>query len=216
MINSGSTPIPQTSCAGGITEDSRGIPATSPTAAIIENPSSGERIVIRETSEQSGGARLTFELFLSPHGHVPAGHIHPHQVETFSVLEGQMRFRRGLRVIHAGPGQSVTMPQGTFHTFLNPGPQVARVMVQSCPALRMEEVLRAGAELGRRQASGIGRGRWVLEGISFLREYRDEVAAPLLPAWAIRVAAQLVPASVHLGAPAPKAPSTAARADALP
>ncbi|MGH7611827.1 MAG: cupin domain-containing protein [Candidatus Dormibacteria bacterium] len=147
--------------------------------------------MIRETAEQTGGERLTFELFLSPRGRVPAGHIHPRQVETFTVLRGRMRFRRGLRVLYAGPGESVTMPPGTFHTFLNPGDEPAQVVVQTSPALRMEEMLRAGAELGRRRALGLSRWRWAMEGVAFLREYRVEVAPPLVPPWALALVAQL-------------------------
>ncbi|MGH7608610.1 MAG: cupin domain-containing protein [Candidatus Dormibacteria bacterium] len=162
---------------------------------LIENPVSGERITILETAAETGGDHLTFEVRLRPQGRVPSGHIHPHQTETFSVLEGRMRFRRGLRVVSVGPGGSVTVPPGTFHSFLNPGPEAARMVVRSYPALRMEEVLRAGAELGRVRATGLGRLSWLLEVLAFLREYRAEVAAPLLPSWAVALAGALANAT---------------------
>lgn len=164
-----------------------------PAGRTIFNPTSGELIVITETAADSGGERLTFELFLDPGGRVPSGHIHPRQVETFTVIRGRVRFRRGLRVTYAGPGESVAVPAGTFHTFLNSGGEVAHLRVQSCPALRMEEVLAAGAELGRRRAEGLSRWRWVLEGLSFLREFRAEVAPPMVPGWAVTGLARLLP-----------------------
>lgn len=151
----------------------------------ITNPLSGEAIRILETAAETRGERLTFELRLKPGGRVPSGHLHPHQMETFTVLEGRMRFRRGLRVVHAGPGTVVEVAPGTFHTFLNEGPGTARAVVQSRPALRMEEVLVRGAELGRTRAAGGSRARWILEALSFLGEYRNEVAAPAVPVWVI-------------------------------
>ncbi len=162
-----------------------------PAGRTIFNPSSGEFIVITETAAATGGERLTFELFLGPGSRVPAGHIHPRQVETFTVLAGRMRFRRGLRVTYAGPGESVTIPRGTFHTFFNSGTGMAHVRVHSRPALRMEEVLAAAAELGQRRAGGLSRWRWALEGIAFIREFRAEVAAPLVPGSVVDLVARL-------------------------
>ncbi|MBO0706281.1 MAG: hypothetical protein J2P39_13235, partial [Candidatus Dormibacteraeota bacterium] len=54
---------------------------------VIENPVSGERIVIRRSGAETGGALLAFDLFLPPGAHVPAGHVHPEQEERFTVLE---------------------------------------------------------------------------------------------------------------------------------
>jgi mannose-6-phosphate isomerase-like protein (cupin superfamily) len=163
-----------------------------PAGRTVFNPSSGELIVITETAADSRGERLTFELFLDPGGRVPSGHIHPRQVEIFTVIKGRVRFRRGLGVTYAGPGESVTVPAGTFHTFLNSSGEPAHLRVQTCPALRMEEVLAAGAELGRRRAEGLSRWRWVLEGLSFMREFRAEVAAPMVPGWAVTCLARVL------------------------
>ena len=44
---------------------------------VIDNPISGERIVIRESGAQTGGQLLSFDLFLPPRAHVPARHVHP-------------------------------------------------------------------------------------------------------------------------------------------
>src|SRR5439155_2855543 len=50
-------------------------------ARVIDNPISGERIVIRESGEETGGRRLSFDLYLPRGGHVPARHVHPLQEE---------------------------------------------------------------------------------------------------------------------------------------
>lgn len=150
---------------------------------VIDNPSSGERIVIRETASATKGRLLSFELFLGAGGRVPGGHAHPAQEETFTVISGQMRFRRGFRVLLAGPGQRVVMSPGVYHSFANPGQSPAHVLVEVRPALRMEEVLEMAAELGRGAKPGLPSLRRVLDLVKFLREYRGEIGPPLVAPW---------------------------------
>jgi quercetin dioxygenase-like cupin family protein len=148
---------------------------------VIDNPVSGERIVFRRTAAATGGELLAFELLLSLRGHVPASHVHPVQEERFTVVEGRMRFRRGLRTITAGPGETVVVPPGTIHRFANAGAGVARVAVEVRPALRMEELLEVAADLaaeGRTLPNGMP---LPLDLALFLREFHRELQVPLLP-----------------------------------
>src|SRR5262249_27847268 len=112
-----------------------------PSGQVIENPMSGERIVIVQSGEETHGQLLAFDLFLPPGGHVPAAHTHPNQEEHFSVVEGTLRFRIGRREVLATPGDAVTIKPGTPHWFGNRGRCIARVRVEVRPALRMEELL---------------------------------------------------------------------------
>jgi quercetin dioxygenase-like cupin family protein len=158
---------------------------------VIENPLSGERITIRRTAAQTGGALLAWELELAPGGRVPSSHAHPRQQETFTVLEGRMRFRVGWRRQVAGPGDTVTVPPGTVHHFANPGPAPARVAVQTRPALAMQDLLEVAAALARDQHAA-ARGRPRLADLAlFMRDFEREVAAPVLPGM-LRLAARLV------------------------
>ncbi|MGH3533323.1 MAG: cupin domain-containing protein [Pseudonocardiaceae bacterium] len=70
---------------------------------VIENPISGERIVIRKAADETGGVLLVWELFLAPGGRVPSSHAHPEQEERFTVLDGRMEFRVGGRVVIVVP-----------------------------------------------------------------------------------------------------------------
>jgi mannose-6-phosphate isomerase-like protein (cupin superfamily) len=81
----------------------------------VTNPQTGEQMVFERTAAETGGRLLSFELRLDPGGHVPASHVHPEQEERFTVLQGRMRFRRGLRLLVAGPGETVTVPPCTVH-----------------------------------------------------------------------------------------------------
>lgn len=153
---------------------------------VIENPASGETIVVVQTAAETGGELFSFELFLRPGGRVPAAHVHPAQRERFTVLEGKVRFRLGIRSHTAGIGDSLTVTPGTSHSFVNAGTERAHLLVEVRPALRTEELFVAAADLAGRG----GRLRTLPSPVDlalFLDDFRREVAVPLLPAAAVRL-----------------------------
>jgi len=148
---------------------------------VLDNPVSGERFVFHTTADDSAGEMLEFDLVVDPHGRVPGGHVHPAQRESFQVLAGTMRFRKGLRTVTAGPGDQVVVEPGTFHKFANVGDEPAVVRVRVEPALRMEQLFETVAALaadGRTLASGMPRP---LDLALFMRQFEQEVQAPLAP-----------------------------------
>jgi quercetin dioxygenase-like cupin family protein len=154
---------------------------------VIDNPVSGERIAFRQTAATTGGRLLAFELSLAAGGHVPASHVHPAQEERFTVIEGRMRFRRGLSTLVARPGETVVVPPGTIHRFANLDDIGARALVEVRPALRMEDLLETTADLareGRALPNGMPRP---LDMALFLREFEREIAIPLLPRGLVRL-----------------------------
>jgi hypothetical protein len=54
----------------------------------LENPVTGEILIFRGTSRDSGGEAVLVETIVRPEGFVGAAHVHPHQTERFEVLEG--------------------------------------------------------------------------------------------------------------------------------
>ena len=152
----------------------------------IVNPVSGERIVIRTSGAETGGRLLVFDLILPPGAHVPAGHTHPVQAERFSVLAGQMRFTLGRRTILAAEGDVVEVPSSTPHWFGNAGPGTAHLRVEVRPALRMEELLRASAEMAV-AGSFFGTRLPRLSDLALLlHEFQRELAVPNVPASLVR------------------------------
>jgi quercetin dioxygenase-like cupin family protein len=149
---------------------------------VIENPVSGERMLIRRSGADTGGALLSFDLELPPGAHVPAGHAHPTQEELFTVLAGRMRFRVGLRRVLASPGDSVRIPSGTAHWFGNASRQTARAHVEVRPAMRLEELFVATEALGRLG----GRNPRLSDLAVLLLEFQPEVTARWVPPWAYR------------------------------
>jgi len=149
---------------------------------VIENPLSGERIVIRTSGAETGGTLLVWDLELAPGGRVPSSHSHPEQEERSSVVSGQMRFRVGRRRLTAGPGETVTVPPGTVHHFANPGSVPAQVHVETRPALEMDAMLVVGTAMAREQYAEGRKLPRPLELALFLRDYEREVASPYFPA----------------------------------
>jgi len=153
---------------------------------VIVNPLSGEQITIRRTAAQTGGAVLDWELLLAPGGRVPSSHAHPEQSETFTVLEGRMRFRVGWRRLIVHPGQQVLIPAGTVHHFANAGHVPAKVAVESRPALAMEELLETAAALAQEQHAAGRRLPRLVELALFMAEFEREVRAPFVPTAVVR------------------------------
>jgi len=156
------------------------------TGRVIDNPISGERIVIRESGAQTGGQLLSFDLFLPPGGHVPAGHVHPVQEERFTVVAGLMRFRLGRRTILAHPGETVLVPAGTAHWFGNASAQVTHARVEVRPALRMQEFFEMTEALGSAGHLGGTRLPRLSDLARILLEFQREVAVPHVPRFLVR------------------------------
>ena len=107
----------------------------------IENPVTGERIVFRKTSRETGGEAVVIETYVQPDGFVAAAHVHPSQEERFEVLSGTVGFKIGGEQREAGPGERITVPAGTPHRFWNAGDDVAHFVCEVRPALQFESLL---------------------------------------------------------------------------
>jgi quercetin dioxygenase-like cupin family protein len=148
------------------------------TQRVIDNPRSGERIVICQSGADTEGQLLAFDVYLRPGAHVPALHSHPCQEEHFSVVAGRVRFRLGRDSFVAQPGTCVNVPAGTAHWFGNDGEAIARVHVEVRPALRMEELLEASV----RRATGPNVWWSKLVGLALMPfDFRRELQVPYVP-----------------------------------
>ena len=150
---------------------------------VIVNPLSGERIVILSSAAE----KLVWELQLAPGGRVPSTHAHPEQQERFTVLHGRMRFRIAGRSMTLLAGGTATVPPGTVHSFANPGPMPARVLVETSPALDMEALLETAAAIARDQKAAARAFPRVFDLVLFMRDFEREVTAPYLPTALVRL-----------------------------
>jgi quercetin dioxygenase-like cupin family protein len=107
----------------------------------IVNPVTGERLVFRQTSRETGGEAVVIETYVQPNGFVAAAHVHPAQEERFQVLRGSVGFKVGGRKLVGGPGHRLTVPAGTPHKFWNAGDEVAHFVCEIRPALQFESLI---------------------------------------------------------------------------
>ena len=160
----------------------------------IENPVTGERIVFRKTSRETGGALVVVECFVRPDGAVAATHVHPSQEERFEVLSGTAGFRVGRQQLTAGSGERVVVPAGTPHRFWNAGDDELHFVCEVRPALQFEALLEtmfALAADGKTNRKGMPSP---LRLAVIAHAHFDTVRLPFPPAWMQRV-------GLALGAP---------------
>ena len=137
------------------------------TGTVIENPVTGERIVFRKTSRDTGGQAVVIETFVQPDGFVAAAHVHPSQEERFEVLEGAVRTVVGGMAGRYEAGETFQVPAGTPHQMSGDGP--ARVRWEVRPAMRT-------AEFFERLYAAIDAGGTDVPAV--LEEFSDEIRFP--------------------------------------
>ncbi|HEY9421886.1 MAG TPA: cupin domain-containing protein, partial [Thermoanaerobaculia bacterium] len=103
---------------------------------VIENPVTGERVVVRVGTEETGGELLVVEGFIQPGGAVTGEHVHPAIEEWFTVVRGRVGFRIDGRESIAEPGQRLHVPAGTAHDWWNAGEEEAQVIAEISPGAR--------------------------------------------------------------------------------
>ena len=142
-------------------------------AELVQDPVNQVRYAFKRDGEN-----LIVDCLIKAGGALPP-HRHPRQVERWSVLDGQVRFRLGgqERLIEAADGEMVVTPD-TAHGLANVSGQEAHLRCRVEPALRLQAFLEESAEAARKGLftprglpRGLGGARWVA---SFLERYRGE------------------------------------------
>jgi quercetin dioxygenase-like cupin family protein len=139
----------------------------------IENPVTGERVVVRVGTEDSGGELLAVETYARPGGAVSGEHVHPSIEEYFTVTRGRVGFRLNGRESIAELNQRLHVPAGTAHDWWNAGEEEAHIKVEIRPGTRFEEMavnLFGLAQDGKTNSKGMPN---VLQGAIFAREFSD-------------------------------------------
>jgi quercetin dioxygenase-like cupin family protein len=140
---------------------------------VIENQVTGERVVVRVGTEDSGGELLVSDLYVRPGGAVAGEHVHPVVHESFTVVRGRVGFRLDGRESVAGPGKRLHIPPGMAHDWWNAGEEEAHVTVEIRPGGRFEEMivnLFGLAQDGKTNSKGMPN---LLQAALFAREFED-------------------------------------------
>jgi mannose-6-phosphate isomerase-like protein (cupin superfamily) len=154
---------------------------------VIENPVTGERLVFRKTSRETGGQAVVIETFVQPNGFVAAAHVHPSQDEQFEILRGSVGFKIGGKKLVAGPSQRLRVPAGTPHKFWNAGDDEAHFVCEIRPALQFEQLIETMFSLaadGKTNRKGMPNP---LRLAVIANEHFDTVRLPFPPAFVQRI-----------------------------
>lgn len=107
---------------------------------ILDMTPIGMVFTVLQTAADTEGKSLDLHWKLLPGCNMkdPLVHIHPHAVENYEILEGNMEFFIKDKWIAAKTGDKLSVPAGIAHTFRNPFDQVVTVYNEHQPAFRME------------------------------------------------------------------------------
>jgi mannose-6-phosphate isomerase-like protein (cupin superfamily) len=105
----------------------------------IANPRTGQRMRFLLTSEDTDGELLRFETTNPPTDVPEPVHVHPRQETRAELLSGALRFVVDGEERRVGPGETIVIPAGVPHRFVNDGDEDAVAIQEARPALRTAE-----------------------------------------------------------------------------
>ncbi len=87
---------------------------------IFENPLIRDRVMLVESSNETGGAYTLIEVELQPGGGNQL-HYHTCFTERFIAIKGELCVDMGKKQLRLQPGECVNVQVGQLHRFYNPG-----------------------------------------------------------------------------------------------
>ena len=124
----------------------------------MSHPKTGERVTFGVTSAETGGRYCEMELFATPGTKPAAAHVHPDQVERFTIHSGRVRVRLGREEHDHDASDTVVIPRGTPHTWTAIGDEELHLTVRIEPALNAERFFEdffALAATGKTNRAGV-------------------------------------------------------------
>lgn len=100
----------------------------------------GMKFTVLQSGADTNGKSLNLNWELLPRCNMkdPLVHTHPHAIETYEVLEGEMEFFVKDKWLVKKKGDKLIVPMGVTHAFRNPTEKIVMVYNTHQPALRME------------------------------------------------------------------------------
>ena len=156
------------------------------------------KFTVLQTADDTGGKSLDLHWELLPGCNMkdPLIHIHPHAIETYEILEGEMEFFVKDKWIRAKKGHQLTVPIGVKHAFRNPSGKIVRVFNTHQPALKMENYFEDVCKVldkvteNRTKEFRMNMKSMLYMGV-LMEEYREEIIAKNPPDMAIRILGSL-------------------------
>ena len=108
---------------------------TPEVGAELLNPVSGTRTVFLATAASTDGAHVEVEATYPPHSPVPPRHLHPRQVEHFTVVRGLFATLVDGARRELAPGEQLEVPAGARHQMWGAADSETVVLWRTTPAL---------------------------------------------------------------------------------
>ncbi len=108
---------------------------------VLENPTTGDRLVFLRTAAETGGEVLEYELEFVPRGFAVRDHLHPLQQERHEVLDGTLGIVVAGWERRLGPGDAEDVPVATRHRIFATQEAPIRARFALRPALESEVLL---------------------------------------------------------------------------
>ena len=144
---------------------------------VIDN-GAGERLSFTRRGAGPAGERLEIETVVAP-GAGPIMHVHHHQTEALTVVEGRIGYQRlGQPAAFAGPGETIVFAPGEAHKFWNAGPDALRCSGYIEPPENAEYLLSAVFDSQRQSG---GKQPHPLDAAFLARRYRNEFGLVEIP-----------------------------------
>jgi quercetin dioxygenase-like cupin family protein len=151
----------------------------------LVHPVTGERIVFRKRSRDTGGELMEMTLYLAPGGFIAAPHVHPNQEERFEVQGASVMFRVAGKERIYQPGEVAVVAAGVPHVWWNASQQEAATLVQFRPALDTETFFETFFGLARDGKVGRNGLPNPLQMSVLARAYTREMALPPPAQWVL-------------------------------
>jgi quercetin dioxygenase-like cupin family protein len=97
------------------------------------------KFIIKQTAVETNGQALEMEWELGPQTGGTPVHIHPHAIETYEVLQGQLDVYVGGSWRTLTAGEKVIVEKGVPHTFRNASHEITRVYNTHQPAMKFAD-----------------------------------------------------------------------------
>ena len=161
---------------------------------ILDMTPLGMKFTVLQSAADTNGRSLDLHWELLPGCNMkdPLVHTHPHAIETYEILEGNMEFFIKDKWIPAKKDDKLSVPVGVMHAFRNPTDKVVKVFNTHEPALKMEnyfeDVCKVVDTLTENKKKEL---KMDLKGMIFfstlMNKYRREIIAKNPPDIAVRI-----------------------------
>jgi mannose-6-phosphate isomerase-like protein (cupin superfamily) len=154
----------------------------------------GMKFTVLQSGADTAGKSLDLHWQLLPGCNMkdPLVHTHPHAIETYEVLDGNMEFFVHDKWIAAKKGDQLTVSKGVTHAFRNPTDKNVTVFNTHQPALRMENYFEDVCKVldkltdNRTKAFKMNLNTMLYMSV-LMNNYRNEIIAKSPPDAAIKV-----------------------------